>query len=321
MGEQKENYGYLDNIRIKDGNQKCKDFFNDIYLNDRQKATDLLNEELLTFPCLFILMPLIKSFNLYNNLNYRNIMVLQITAEILNPKYYNNYLSEKDDNIHNYLKWIINTGYSENLPDDDYELILDVAVSVLINLYEDKSILPSVVEMVFMRNKDGRFINDLITSLFCLHDVNILKLIAERVASTDKNEAELACNLLNINQQNFNGEKKYDNAIKWIEENQPFLNFTGENHQFKSNPVFLSVDFLGKYLNKKFSSDDIQPVFLSNENECVKAFNALGDEEKEILAGYSLKIRSNNMTKWQEWINIPVSEQLKTAKAESEGSL
>lgn len=62
-----DSVSYLDTIRTRHGNDKCRQDFIHICAGNRHKAAELINDIKLTFPCFYILMPAIKTFKLYNN--------------------------------------------------------------------------------------------------------------------------------------------------------------------------------------------------------------------------------------------------------------
>ena len=155
----------------------------------------------MTFPGLFILEPEITANKLYRHLDSRNITVFNIISQIVtqqNTSGNASYLSKKNREIYSALKWILETGHTEDGINDEYESVMDVSVSVLINVYKDKNILPAVVDMIFSRNKKGHYIHDLVWAFFRISDPDALKLIAKYIISPDREDMELACNLLNL---------------------------------------------------------------------------------------------------------------------------
>lgn len=316
----------LDRAWRDNGIPQCKATFNKAYRKSPRNAAALLNDQHLTFPCLFILMPQIKSFRLHSLLNLRNTTAIKIVNRILHHEEAsgrNNNSTFWGNNAKWVLKWMIETGSLEDgLEDDDrddYEEVLDISVSVLINVYKDASILPILTDMLFQRHKKGSNIHTLVWSIFSIHDPSVLTLIAEHLRSLDKQEAELACNLLNIKtDENRDSsdeyQEKYDAYLQWFEENHPFFSFTAENLQFASNPVFCKVDLERKYLQKPNSSHIKQAATISEsiEEKCLTAFAPLCHEKKTALADYSCKIYNQDASRWSEWIQLPVDEQLKT---------
>ena len=324
-----KDYCYLDKIRIDHGIDKCKAVFLEVYKKDRWRAIALLNDPNLTFPCLFILLRKIEAYQLESSLSFRNITVLKIIDQIQKKQKYQNgkdYLSVNKGVVYPIFRWILETGYTEDGLDNEYDEIMDVTVSVLINSYKDKSILPVVVDMIFKRNKKEHYIHDMVWALLQSHTPDALKLIAERICSSDQQDIDLACHLLNFGTSNSSyntedREKQYQTYIQWLNENDPFLYFTGESFQFSSNPTLCKVDLERKYLNNGSTSYSEQPVVPKDENEkkCLKAFKMLSDEEKTILSEYSYIIHHENSAEWKRWMSTSLSDQIKIAKARWEG--
>jgi hypothetical protein len=318
MGMNNNAIGYLENIRKKQGNKNCREVFNKILKDSKDKAVALINEEHITFPCLFLLFHDIKAATLYPNLNNHNRNVYDMIQRTLSPNRSN--FSNNDDSEHKILKWILETGSDEYELNEQYEYILDITVSVLINTYLEKSILPIVVEMIFERNRTGRYIHDLVWSAFRANHPLTLKMIAERLKSANKEDVELACRLLNIeviNRENNSSfyQTLYNKYIEWLEENSPFLYSTGENMQYSSTPVFYLVDYERKYIFKGLSTytkTSAEPS--DDERDCLQAFKTLSQEDQMLLADYSYKIHNRDIGQWEELIHQPLSEQIKAAK-------
>ena len=323
-----QNFSYLDRIRLNDGIYRCKAVFHETYQKNRLKAMAMVNDRRLTFPSLFILIPQIESLHLGLFLNPRNAAAFKIIQEILKKRNQNNkndILSIKANATYSVLKWILQTGHTDDGLSDDYEQIMDVTISVLICLYKDKTILPLVTDMIFHRYKNGHNLHDLVWALFQIRDPDVLKLVAEHMRSTDPDEIEFARVLLNVESSNENGipndnQEQYQSYMQWLNENDPFLYFTEESFQYSSKPAFCNVDMDRKYLSKGIPSYNKQPITPLDENEkqSLQAFKPLSNEEKKILSGYSYKMHNNNTAEWKKWLMYPIHEQLRIAKAEQE---
>lgn len=302
----------LDSIRLNEGADRCKDVFDEICKKDKATAVALINDRRLTFPCLFTLMPQIESFHLYRRISPIKKTAFWITAQIIKPGTSGNarYLTEKNSAEYSALKWILETGKLED--GNEYENVLDVAVSVLINMYKDKTILPSVSDMIFMRESKGRNIHDLVWAFFRISDPYALKLIAQHILSP--RDSELALSLLDIKSDRFGADSEKQAFLQWLDENDPFLYFTDESFQLTSRPVFYRIDLERKYVQKSTASHMKQQIVPSDihENRCLEAFRSLENEEKRILSEYSHKIH-NDLSKWKMWMALPVDEQIKAA--------
>ena len=320
-------YSYLDQIRIKEGHDRCKSALNAMLGKDAGRAVTLLNDRRLMFPCLYILREPILRHHVRRYLNTRNLIALRVIEQIRDSDVSEpDHLSSGQESVHHVLKWILETGSAGGIPEDGYEEILDVAASVLINTYQDTAVLPLVADLMFKRNRDKGHIHDLVWVLFCVRDPQVLKLVAQRLLSSDAEDAELAAELLNIDKTDFpaadgEAERRYRDYLRWLEENGPYLYFTGESFQYASKPVFCAMDMERKYLQKGASSYDRQPILSldDDEKECMAAFQRLSAEEKKVLSEYSQKICGKSVSAWKEWRHTPVGEQIKAAKAGLEG--
>ncbi len=326
---QSNDCSYLDRLRLCKGAEKCRAVFCGIYRHDHRRAAALLNDRRLTFPCLYILREQLTGQRVLRSLNLRNKIAVNIANQIKNSGVSNiDYLSSRQETIHSALRWIVETGSPEQIPEDDYENTLDLAISVLINTYKDIHILPLVTDVIFMRNRSGRNYHDLVWAMFQIHDPRVLKQLAKRIDSSNTQDAVLAAELLNIDETEAfaaigTGEGRSEAYLRWLEENDPYLYFTGESLQFASNPAFSAVDLERKYLQRGTSSYDKQPIrpISEQENESLAVFRQLSSDEKRALAGYSQKMHENSVAAWKEWLHAPVGQQIMAARSGAEGEV
>lgn len=205
--------------------------------------------------------------------------------------------------------------------DDEYDIILDITISVLLDIYKENDIILGVLDMIFKRNSKGRLIHNLVWAVFKIKELSVIKLIAEHLCSQDKNEVELATCLINIDADSISDNMAlYNSYLDWLKDNDPYLYFTEESFQFKSNPAFYAVDNERKYLNKGIKSYEKQPLVALNEEEAasLEVFKSMSDKEKDVLAEYSFKMRKKSLSKWQNWIKNAIQDQINTAKSETE---
>lgn len=235
-------YSNLEQIRLYQGADKCREAFSQLFYREPWRAIGLLNDSAFTFPCLYILLGQIEELHIKRHLNQRNAIAVEIINQIRLPGSAEvNYLASKQGQAQPILKWILETGAVEEIPEDEFEEIMEVAVSVLINTYGDREILPLVAELIFKRNRKGRYIHDLVFALFRVRDPQVLKLIVEHIRSSDAKDAKLAAELLNIDEPG-GGEEQCAKYLSWLNENEPYLYFTGECFQYASRPTFAAVD-------------------------------------------------------------------------------
>jgi|AGTN01.1.fsa_nt_gi hypothetical protein len=311
-------YSFLDHIRINEGSDRCKAVFNGICETDRGRAAGLLNDPRLTFGCFFILSPQIAQFQLERHMSPRNMAALKIAGPTGRPE--GGEPSARNEAARAALKWMLETGHADDGLSDEYEEILEVAASVLINAYRDLSALPVVIDMIFERSRRGHNIHSLVWAAFQSRSPHTLKLIAQRIRSSDERDARLALSLLGIEAPEDgaagDNQKRYESYIRWLGENDPFLYFTGESLQYASRPAFYSVDLERKYIHRGTPRYDRQPVSPADqrEREALTAFNTLGSGEKALLSEYSHKLHAEDPSKWKTWVRLPIEEQVKSAK-------
>lgn len=316
----------LDKIRIQYGNDRLINFFDELALGDRQRAIRLINDKRLSFYTLFILLPEIENLNLYESLNQRNIVCLKKCGKILKDDSLtaniNTYTDIDENTDYSVLKWMFKTGYINDGFNNEYDQILDITASVLIKKYNDISILPIIVDMIFERNKKGYFIHDLVWAFFQSRNPYTLQLIADYLLSLNKKDIELARKLLNI-ESNENNKKQYESYILDLRENYPFLYFTGESFQLTSKPVFFRVDLNAKYLCKKISpyAKNQELAISKREHEQLKNFSKLNVDEKILLSRYSFMIHRRNIQFWHRWMKLPINEQIDLVKRTSKGDI
>ncbi|MBX4264618.1 hypothetical protein [Clostridium estertheticum] len=209
---------------------------------------------------------------------------------------------------------------SRELSDDNDE-ILDVTASLLIKTHNDNTILPTIVDTIFSRNRRGQFNHDLIWTFFQARDPYSLMLIANYLDSENINDVKLAGQLLDFvpsidMTRIVDVKKQYLSFFYYLKENYPFLYFTGESFQRTSNPKPYAIATDAKYLCKRVSVYTGKPFIPLTENENILSnyFNELDDNNKQLLSNFSLKIQYQNKYLWRSWINQPIINQIITAE-------
>lgn len=309
----------LDQVRIREGDEPCRAAFQAISIRDKRQAAMLLNDRRLTFPCLYILSPQIDE-PLYPCLRERLIIGLHLIERVRRGDSPVGKGRQKGKYEHEGLRWILDTGHNEDGLDEEYEEIMERAVSVLIDTYHDTDILPRVADMIFTRHREGRNIHDLTWAYFRSDHPDALILIARRLSADDRRDAALARRLLNIPES---GSSDYHPYLRWLRDNDPYLYFTGESMQYASTPAYYRVDPERKYLQRGTPSYHKNPIAPAGDGERnrLDAFAALSDEEKTVLAEHSHRIHARDAMGWKRWMRRPVEEQIKAAKNEGEGSI
>lgn len=306
---------YLDELRKSLGMEKFKASFREIAEKKKENAVNLVNDNKLRFGTLYILSPEIEDLKLTELLNSRNNKALKICDDI---KHKSMKLTYTDLKV---LEWMLQTGTADDGLSNKYDEIIDDCASVLINTYKDKTVLPVIAELIFKRNRGGRFIHDLVWIFFQSCDPYTLRIIANYLRSRDKKDIELASELLNFvsDNDNISGtniQKIYTSSLKWLKDNYPYIYFTGENNLLTDSPKPCGVDIGAKYLCKRISHENRKPLKPLTEKEqlLLDTFKKLNSEEKNILSDFSHKMHDNNISAWNNWMNRSVNDQLEIAK-------
>ena len=234
----------------------------------------------------------------------------------------NKYLSSDYKEIgYPVLRDMFDRGISENGQSNDKDEFLDSIATLLIKSHKDITILPNIVDMIFFRNRKDLYNHDLIWALFQARDPNSLMLIANYLCSDDVNDVKLACKLLDfvpsIDMSIRGSENQYVAFFNWLNENYPFLYFTGESFQRTSKPIPYIVELDAKYLCRGVSLYTGKPFmpYTIKENDLLSYFNKLDEDNKLLLSTFSLRMYYKNIHLWRVWINHSITEQISIAEA------
>ncbi|NLL45617.1 MAG: hypothetical protein GX250_02250 [Clostridiales bacterium] len=315
--------GYLDSLWLGHGAERLKHVFRALAAKDKGRALRLVNETSLLFPTLFILMPEIESMSL-TGLSPRNLEAIRIcTLRAGKPGQRPQNSSPAEFET---LKWMLETGIDWDGPQeqyDAYDAVIDACAALLIKKYKYTSILPQVCDLIFRRNRKGLFIHDLVWSFFEAHDPDSLRLTARYLLSPDERDYELACKLLHLPaSENSYGARQalYENFISWLNENSPYLLFTGQHFQQTSEPEPLVVDDEARYLGKRISPKSGKPLEPLTKDEVLTLLNyrKAPNDERRLLSSFSAKIRGRDRRMWQQWLHGDLAQQVSIAKSEWE---
>lgn len=309
----------LENLRNAEGNEACKQTFAAMCGANPQRAADLLNQSDTSFPCLFAVLPEVRENGMEGNLSQNSNIAACVVNQIANEEATEDYLTEKSDENLSVLRWILETGHNDYTLGDSYLKVLDIVSAVLIITYEEKSILPLVENMIFERHRRGLCIHDLVWAFFRMEDFSVMKMVAAHLNAENEDEANFAANLLHLPDNGAeNRTAQYENYVNWLDENEPFLFFTYEGMQYTSEPNVVDVDNERKYMHKTSRIFGHDPLSGDNDDEqaCLQEFRELQDNEQQTLSDYSHRIYREDQQAWQEWMSLPVSLQLETARGE-----
>ena len=219
------------------------------------------------------------------------------------------------------LKGMFERGIAKQGARDKDDEVLDRAALLLTRVHGDKTILPSIVDMIFYRNREGLFTHDLIWAFFGAKDPYSLMLIANYLGSAEEKDVFLARKLLdfvpNIDMAGGkDSRKQYIQFLSWLEENYSFLYFTGESFQRTSRPIPYVVDLEAKYLCRAVSITTGEPLipFRSKEKHLIGYFTKLDEDHKLLLSEFSFRIHHENIYLWNSWIDKSITRQISIAK-------
>ncbi len=312
----------LDSIRKNKGPDAFKANFQELGKNKKAEAVKLINDNSLSFPSLFLLIPEIETLRLYPYLNARNAIALKVCDKVLKNKKLE--LNTRDlppknnDQTYSVLKWMLTTGHIDDGLSEEFDEILDRVASLLTVNYGDKTILPIVVDLIFKRNKKGSYHHDLVWSFFQIRDLNSLKLIAEYLKSPDQKDVKLCSKLLHFETHpSIDYNKLYQDYLEWLKDNYNFLFFTGENFQQTSHPEACCVDLDAKYLGKRISPHNrkmLTPLSPS-ERDHLEQFHRLDHAAQVYLCDFAHKVHNQDKRLWSKWNSYPVSKQVDIAQS------
>ncbi|MGI6168520.1 MAG: hypothetical protein ACOYI4_02230 [Christensenellales bacterium] len=321
----------LDRMRMQQNTQQFRSNFRRLGKMQRQRAISYLNEARLRFPTLYLLIPEIQDLDLFSHLNLRNLSALKLCAQFADNQALQsklNSLSADDKNARPAaLKWILQTGAEADGLSHEYDQILDASTAMLTPISKENSLLPQVADLVFTRHRKGAYLHDLVWGFFQSANPETLKLLAEHLLSRNPEEAEFAQKLLNLlpleNQGAAHPRQLYAQYKVWLQENLPYLYYTGESMQYSSRPQAFRVNLDAKYLHKKISPVTGNPVIPPNASEesLLQRFHEAEESDQKILAAYSLKLHKSDVDRWKAWLEKQTQQQLLEAKSNQEGAL
>lgn len=322
MTYNQQTVSFLDVYKKDNGIDQLKNNFYNTGKQNKQTAAAQINHPNLTFPTFYVLISEIDALSLYNLLNFRNAAAIQICSRFLRDDVMGKKVSIRpvtNEQQYPVLKWMFTTGWQEDGLSNQFDQILDIATGILIKKYNDQSTLPTIVHEIFERNRKGLFIHDLIWNFYQARNLDALKLVAQYLRSSDPQDVKLACAILHFTperEQDVHGDpqNKYDSYLSWLQENQPYLYFSGESLQYSSEPDAFKVNLNAKYLAKKESAA-AQPLN-SFEQKKLGQFRQIQDHDRKLLAKYSCRMHDHNPQQWNQWMRADIQQQLQTAKGQ-----
>lgn len=290
---------------------------------DSDTAVRMLNDESLQFGTLYTLQTELSAFRLYDRLSPQRKNALQIAGILAAAK-----KTEKtggletrsDADTHAALHWILTSGFRDDGTSSEYERILELSAILLTKRYKDTSVLPLLADMAFMRHRAGHLYYDLVWAFLEAREPRSLPLIARYLCSGEPGDVELARRLLYFVpciRDNWNdaGTRQYSCTLQWLQENLPFLYYTGESFQQTSHPKVYAVSLEAKYLCKNVSVNTGKPLqpWKEEEQALLNVFGRLNAPDRRKLADFSYRLYCRNLQQWSFWLDCPLAEQNRLA--------
>lgn len=317
----------LERVRRTRGADALRAYFEKIVRQDKEEAAALLNHEGIKFTTLYLLIPQLDAYGIFPGLSERNRAAVTLCAVTLAhcpvpPEYRSAYLDGSELN-HAVCGWIFRTGAPDDGLDDEFDRMLDVAAARLIRVYRDSSIHPELTRLIFRRNRQGKYIHDLVWALLSSGEPALLTVVAEYLRSEDKSDAALASKLLrNIpdeTEEIHNAERPpYSQYRGWLRENMPYLYCTGETFHQTSEPSPFKVDVRAKYLcsTAELPHQRALEAFSEQNGGRLESFGGLSKADQTLLAGYSNRLHSRDIARWKKFMQVTVEEQMAQARGE-----
>ncbi|MBE9593085.1 MAG: hypothetical protein IMF19_06365, partial [Proteobacteria bacterium] len=129
--ENQERIAFLDQVRLKDGNDKLKKVFQESAAHDKEAAVNSLNHEDLQFTSLFLLRDDIEKLAIAEQLSERNRIAMEIVDDVLSrdekssPASSRLPICDHIQMVHSVLRWMLETGSKDDGLSAEYIQVLD----------------------------------------------------------------------------------------------------------------------------------------------------------------------------------------------------
>lgn len=318
----------LNDIFKSQGREAVSSAFVETAAKSRFQASRLINDKDLSFTTLYMLMPEIQPRLRYLRLSQERRLIIGLLRQMkgdVNGNIRIAALSRKNQATRDALIWAVSTGYLYD-GDDDYDMVMDSFICVLLKSYKLKEALPYAEKLIFDRYREGKNIHDLVWAYFSLHDPSALRSMAKHLKSESNDEAELARELLDTGHVCKNCKDagdEYEQFNDWLQENDPYLYFTDENLLYSNMPMPYKVDRDRKYLQKGFKGYERRTAkALDNKDKAfLKEFKSCKSDDRERLCRCSHELHRESPDKWKKWIRSPLKQQLSELNSDMEGKV
>ena len=312
----------LDNVRLSNGSEYLKNYYSDLLRTNRSKALELINDQDIHFSTAYLLRPLLKQRSALDELNPLYQKAFEI-SEALSGKLSGQASLKAESQMRSAgecivpaLRWIVSTAEPEEGMDGKYEQLIDRCAAVLVRSLANTAMLPELASLIFARNRRGALIHELVWAFFEARSPESLVLLIQRLSSPHSADVKLAKNLLcfipGISGNTLHsGSSLARFAFYWLQENRPFLYFTGESLHLCNKPMHYDVCKSARYLCRPVSVDSGKPLMRLNDDEekLLAAFEKLPYNSQCYLADFSWQLYIRNVYQWRTWLVLPINEQ------------
>ncbi len=304
----------LEKIKEQNGIEVLKKRFEIALVKKSTDAVALINDKGISFSTFFTLIPLLKKYNTFNKLNLRNRIAQKLYDECFStsvpPVTYT-----RNNEIY-VLKWIINSAAYDDGIDDDFDKMVDYAFAKLLDENSEPQIIENAINLAFMRYLKNEFNHDLIWAIFRTGNPEALRIVAKHLASNNNDEKEFSKILLeNAMDDGLDDEvDRFSDIDNWIEENKPYLNFTGNGYNYSTSPRFCEIDTKSKYMGKckKESGFPMNIPQSQIQLENISNFKRLDYRTQVKLSRYSKFLHDTDIEKWNRWQKQSLQKQVET---------
>ena len=208
----------LEKIYKRRGKRYIRMIFENLLKYNREKAICLINEKNISFEVIYVLIPLIFKYKIYNEINEKNKIAVRVYANFNNIEIENEAVD--DIKMLYALRWIVKSAICAGEIDYNYDRLIDYSVAKLLEGYKDYTIIPQAVDIIFIRNRKGENVCDLVQSIVKSKDFQLKNYLRKYLESNNISDRKLAQELLDDRQMYINKLDRTDG--KDIEEWQKY---------------------------------------------------------------------------------------------------
>lgn len=316
-------HALLERVHQEKGEQACRALFQEECRTNPSRASAMLNAQGLGFPTVHLLLPLVRQNAGRLRLSGRSQMLLRLTRQLAQQGK-SPLLSGRNSSVKNLLIWAVETGWRHE-GDAAYDELMDRFLCVLLLTYREQRVQKVAVDLLFARERQGKNMHALCWACFGVHRPEMLRLVAEHIRGEDLQEQLLADSLLHTQRVCRDCEndrlQRHKQYIRWLEENDAYLYFTGESMQLCGDPIPCKVDLERKFLCVKPGGyESLRLTRMPVQHRTwLEGFRHRCREDRELLSACSQRLRKKDLSVWQAWMALDMEEKLSAAKQETEG--